>query len=93
MNKAELIEKIALRTNSTKCKTEVILNTLINIMSETLLQGEEIQLVGFGTFEVRSRAKKNGHNPQTNEKIRIPARKAPVFKPAKILKNAVKKQH
>ena len=93
MNKAELVGQIAQKSGLTKKDSEIALNAFIESVQGALKSNDKVQLVGFGTFEVRSRAKKNGHNPQTNEKIRIPARKAPVFKPAKILKNAVKKQH
>lgn len=90
MNKNELIHRISIRTNTTKCKTTTVLNAIIDVISDTLAQGDKVQIVGFGTFETHKRAEKKGHNPQTKQEIRISARKAPIFKPAKILKDSLK---
>ena len=68
---------------------EKALSTVISAITETLASGEKIQLVGFGTFEVRSREAKEGINPKTKEKISIPAKKVPAFKAGKALKDAV----
>ena len=62
---------------------------MISVITETLAKGERVQLVGFGTFEVRDRAERKGRNPQTREEIIIPASKAPVFKAGKALKDSV----
>ncbi len=92
MNKAELVEAIATKTNSTKKVAEEQLEALISVITASLKKGEKIQLVGFGSFEVRKRAARKGRNPQTKEEIKIPASKAPVFKAGKALKDVVNKK-
>ncbi|QSZ27556.1 HU family DNA-binding protein [Aceticella autotrophica] len=89
MNKADLITKMAEKCDLTKKDTEKALNAFVDSVQEALKQGERIQLVGFGTFEVRERAERKGRNPQTKEEITIPASKAPVFKAGKALKDIV----
>ncbi|MDI6604062.1 MAG: HU family DNA-binding protein [Thermoanaerobacteraceae bacterium] len=89
MNKADLITKMAEKSDLTKKDTEKALNAFVDSVQEALKQGERIQLVGFGTFEVRERAERKGRNPQTKEEITIPASKAPVFKAGKALKDIV----
>ena len=89
MNKAELVNAIANETGFSKKDTETTLNSFINVVSETLSKQEKIQLVGFGTFETRERAAREGFNPQTKEKITIPATVAPAFKAGKALKDKV----
>ena len=79
MNKTELIAAIAAKTGETKKDAEATLNAFVNVVSETLAKGDKVQLVGFGSFEVRKRAARKGRNPQTKEEIKIPASKAPVF--------------
>ena len=83
MNKSELIAAIATKTGETKKDAEATLNAFVNVVSETLAKGDKVQLVGFGSFEVRKRAARKGRNPQTKEEIKIPASKAPVFKAEK----------
>lgn len=90
MNKAELINAISKKTEKSKASSEKFLDALTETISEELTKGNKIQLVGFGSFEVRARAARKGHNPQTNQEIRIPACKAPVFKAGKLLKEKVK---
>ena len=92
MNKAELITAIADNAGLSKKDTEKALNGFTEVITETLKKGEKIQLVGFGSFEVRERAKKEGINPQTKAKIIIPASKHPVFKAGKALKDSVAKK-
>ena len=92
MNKAELIAAIAAKTGETKKDAEATLNAFVNVVSETLAKGDKVQLVGFGSFEVRKRAARKGRNPQTKEEIKIPASKAPVFKAGKALKDLVNKK-
>ncbi len=92
MNKAELVEAMATKTNSTKKVAEEQLEALISVITASLKKGEKIQLVGFGSFEVRKRAARKGRNPQTKEEIKIPASKAPVFKAGKALKDIVNKK-
>ena len=92
MNKAELIAAIAAKTGETKKSAETALDAFVTSVEEALKKGEKVQLVGFGTFEVRERAARKGRNPQTKEEIRIPASKAPVFKAGKALKDLVNKK-
>ena len=89
MNKAELIAVVAEKSELTKKDAEKAVNSIISVITEALSKGEKVQLVGFGTFEVRDRAERKGRNPQTKEEIIIPASKAPVFKAGKALKDAV----
>ena len=92
MNKAELIAKVAETSNLTKKDSEIALNAVVGAIQEALVKGEKVQLVGFGSFEVRKRAARKGRNPQTKEEIKIPASKAPVFKAGKALKDLVNKK-
>ena len=89
MNKAELIAAIAAKTGDTKKGAEATINAFVNTVMESLAKGDKVQLVGFGSFEIRKRAARKGRNPQTKEEIKIPASKAPVFKAGKALKDAV----
>jgi len=89
MNKADLIAAIAAKTGDTKKDAEATLNAFIDVITESLAKEEKVQLVGFGSFEVRKRAARKGRNPQTKEEIKIPASKAPVFKAGKALKDLV----
>lgn len=91
MNKAELIAAVAEKSELTKKDAEKAVNSIVSVITETLGAGERVQLVGFGTFEVRDRAERKGRNPQTREEIVIPASKAPAFKAGKALKDAVNK--
>ena len=92
MNKSDLIAAIAAKTGSTKKDAEASLNAFVEAVEETLVKGGKVQLVGFGSFEVRKRAARKGRNPQTKEEIKIPASKAPVFKAGKALKDLVNKK-
>ncbi len=92
MNKAELVAGIAERSNLTKKDAEAALNAFMRTVEETLAGGEKVQLVGFGTFEVRERKAREGRNPRNPEEvIKIAASKAPVFKAGKALKELVNK--
>ena len=91
MNKAELVAAISEKTGTSKKSTETSLNAFVEIITEALKKDEKVQLVGFGSFEVRKRAARKGRNPQTKEEIKIPASKAPVFKAGKALKDIVNK--
>ncbi len=92
MNKAELVSSIAEKGNLTKKDAESALNAFMKSIEETLVKGEKVQLVGFGTFEVRERKAREGRNPRDPQQvIEIPASKAPVFKAGKSLKEAVNK--
>ena len=92
MNKAELIAKIAEESKLTKKAAQTALDAFVTSVEEALKNGEKVQLVGFGTFEVRKRAARKGRNPQTKAEIKIPASKAPVFKAGKALKELVNKK-
>ena len=89
MNKTELVAAIADKTELTKKDSEKALKAFIDVVTEELKNGEKIQLVGFGTFEVSERAARTGKNPQTGKAIKIPASKAPKFKAGKALKDTV----
>ena len=92
MNKSELIATIAAKTGETKKDAEATLNAFVDVVTNALVKGDKVQLVGFGSFEVRKRAARKGRNPQTKEEIKIPASKAPVFKAGKALKELVNKK-
>ncbi|HEX6990202.1 MAG TPA: HU family DNA-binding protein [Bacillota bacterium] len=89
MNKAELINRVAEKTGLTKKETEKAVNAVVETIEQALATGEKVSLVGFGTFEVRSRRARTGRNPQTGESISIPASKVPAFRPGKALKERV----
>ena len=89
MNKAELVAKVAEKTGFTKKDAEAAVNALVGSIEEALVNGDKVQLIGFGTFEVRERAARVGRNPQTKEEIKIAASKQPVFKAGAALKKAV----
>lgn len=91
MNKTTLIDKLAEQTNVTRRQAEAMLNTALNIITDTLKTGEKVQISGFGTFEVKDRAPRCGRNPATGEMIPIAATKAPVFKPGQALKDSIGK--
>jgi DNA-binding protein HU-beta len=89
MNKSELISSISEKSDITKAEAEKALNAFIESIEEALANGDKVQLIGFGTFEVRERPARKGRNPQTNEEIMIEASQAPVFKAGKALKEIV----
>ena len=89
MNKTELIDAMAEKTGLTKKNAEAALNAFVETVSEELVKGEKVSLVGFGTFEVSERAEREGRNPQTGETMKIAASKAPKFKAGKALKDQV----
>jgi DNA-binding protein HU-beta len=94
MNRKELVDALAAKTESTKADAERAVGALIDIISGTLKKGDSLTLVGFGTFEVRKRAARMGRNPKTGEELKIKAAKVPAFKPGATLKavvNGVKK--
>lgn len=91
MNKSELVGKVAEKVNMTKKDAERTVGAIFDCIEAALVEGDHVQLIGFGTFEVRERSARKGRNPRTNEEIDIPASKNPVFKPGKLLKDAVNK--
>lgn len=90
MNKIELIASIADKAALSKKDAEKALNAFVASVEEALKAGEKVQLVGFGSFEVRERAERKGRNPLTKKEITIAASKAPVFKAGKAFKDAIK---
>ena len=91
MNKAELINAAADKAGLSKKDTEAAVDAAIKAITEALAAGDKVQLVGFGSFEIRARAARIGRNPKTKEEIKLPASKVPAFKPGKALKDAVAK--
>ena len=89
MNKTELIAAVAEKTGLSKKDSDAAVAAVVDAITESLVNGEKVQLVGFGSFEVKNRAERMGRNPQTKEPIPIPASKAPVFKAGKALKDTV----
>ncbi len=89
MNKSELIDEVATKGELARKDAEKIINEFFLIVEDTLKAGEKIQIIGFGTFEVRSRQARKGRNPQTGAEIDIPAARVPAFKPGKKLKDAL----
>jgi DNA-binding protein HU-beta len=90
MNKEQLVERVADKTGATKKDALEVVNTALDFITGSLKKGEKVTLVGFGTFLVRRRKAREGRNPQTGAKIKIPAKKVPAFTAGKELKSAVK---
>ena len=91
MNKTELVASVAEKTAMTKKDVEKALNAVFASIEEALAKEEKVQVIGFGTFEVKAREARTGRNPQTGDEIKIPASKNPVFKAGKALKDSVNK--
>ena len=91
MNKTELIAAVAEKANITKKDSEAIVTATFDTIVDALKEGEKVQLVGFGSFEVKHRAARTGRNPKTKEAITIAASSTPTFKAGKALKDAVAK--
>lgn len=91
MNKTELIAAVAEKAAISKKDADCAVNAVIDSIIETVAKEEKVQLVGFGTFEVRSRAERQGRDPRTNSPITIPASKIPAFKAGKAFKDATDK--
>ena len=89
MNKVELIAQIAEKSGLSKKDAEKALAAVIDTITEAVYNGDKVQLVGFGAFEVKARAARTGRNPKTKETIEIPASRTPQFKAGKALKDAV----
>lgn len=92
MNKAELIRSMSEKGEITKADAEKALNAFVESVQEALVNGDKVQLIGFGSFEVRERAARKGRNPRTKEEIIIEASKTPVFRVGKALKDMVNQQ-
>ncbi len=91
MNKKQLAGKVANQMGITKSDAERIIDSALGFVSEALIKGDKVRLVGFGNFVVRTRAGRVGRNPQTGEKIRIGSSKSPAFVPGSNLKKSIKK--
>lgn len=91
MNKSELINAVAEKTALSKKDSEAAVTAALDAITAALAEGDEVRLVGFGTFEVKKREARIGRNPKTKEEIQIPATKVPAFKPGKALKDIVAK--
>ena len=90
MNKPELYTALTKKTGLSKKDAERFADAFIETIASALQQGEKVQIVGFGTFEVKERAARKGRNPHTGEEIDVPASKAPVFKACKALKDTIR---
>ena len=91
MNKTELIAAVAAKTGLTKKDADRVVAATFETIAQAMANGDKVQISGFGIFEVKEREARVGRNPRTKEAIEIPASKAPVFKPSKLLKEAVDK--
>jgi len=89
MNKAELVEKVAAEVGLTKKDINNVVDAMTSAITDSLARGEKVTLVGFGTFQVQRRKARQGVNPQTGDKISIPAKDVPKFKPGRSLREAV----
>ncbi|MBP5342413.1 HU family DNA-binding protein [bacterium] len=90
MNKVEIVASLAERTGLTKQDAECAFDSLFDILIDSLAEGEKVVISGFGTFDVKQRKARDGHDPRSNEKIHIPSIKAATFKPGKVLKERVR---
>ena len=90
MNKAQLIEKVAAASNMTKAETERLLDTTMDIIRKSVKKGDDVKLVGFGTFTKAKRKARTGRNPQTGKTIKIPAAWYPKFRPGSEFKDLVR---
>ncbi|WP_297953970.1 HU family DNA-binding protein [uncultured Lactobacillus sp.] len=91
MNKSGLVKSVAEKADLSRKDATDAVDAVFSAITEALSKDEKVQLVGFGSFEVRSRAERKGRNPQTGEEIKIPATLIPAFRPGKTLKDAIKK--
>ena len=89
MNKTELVAAVAEKTGLSKKNSDAAVAAVVDAITEALVNGEKVQLVGFGSFEVKNRSARTGRNPHTKEEIEIPASRVPVFKAGKALKDTV----
>jgi len=91
LNKTELVASVAEKAGMTKKDAEKVINAVFSSIEEALANEDKVQIIGFGTFEVKTREERKGRNPQTGKEITIPASKSPVFKAGKGLKDVVNK--
>lgn len=90
MNKADLVEKVAKQTSLTKMQSEEIIDAAFDVIAKAVAKGDDVKLVGFGTFSRMVRKARTGRNPKTGTKITIPATKVPKFKPGKDFRDLCK---
>lgn len=90
MNKAQLVDRLAQQTKSTKVHSEAILDAALEIIQKTVSKGDDVKIVGFGTFSCTQRKARNGRNPKTGEVVPIPGSKVPRFKAGKEFRNRLK---
>lgn len=90
MNKAQLVELVAEKTNSTKAQSEMFLDAALDAIQKAVSKGDEVKLVGFGTFSTLDRKSRIGRNPKTGESVKIPGAKVPRFRPGKEFKEKLK---
>jgi DNA-binding protein HU-beta len=89
MNKGELVDSVAAKTNITKKQADEVISAFLSVVTEAVANGDKVTLVGFGSFERRERAEREGRNPKTNEPMTIPATKVPAFSAGKLFKEKV----
>ena len=92
MTKAELVDQVARTTQLTKKHAEIMVNTVFDSIVDSLKDGEKIELRGFGSFRLRKREPRKGRNPKTGDKVDVPPKKVPYFKPGKELKELINKE-
>lgn len=93
MDKGRMVEVLSQKTGMTKKSSETALDAVLQIISEALASGDKVQIVGFGTFEVKDRAPRTGRNPRINLPVYIPAKRVPYFTPGKTLKSQVERSN
>ena len=91
MNKTDLVSKVSFETGLSKKDVDAVVSATLNAISQALTEGDKVQLIGFGNFEVKATAEREGRNPKTGEAIKIATAKKPVFSASKVLKDAVNK--
>jgi len=89
LNKTDLVNSVREKTNLSLKDSEKVLKAVLNTITQALVKGDKIQLIGFGTFETKKRAARKGRNPKNGAEIKISAKRIPVFKPGKALKSRV----
>jgi integration host factor subunit beta len=89
MTKAELVEEVSKSSNLSKKDAEIVVQTVLNSIVESLKKGEKVELRGFGSFRIRSRQARQGRNPKTGNMVKVPAKRVPYFKPGKELRELI----
>jgi integration host factor subunit beta len=89
MTKAELVEEVASQSDLTKKDAEIIVQTVLDSITQSLRAGKKIELRGFGSFRIRNRASRQGRNPKTGSGVAVPAKRVPYFKPGKEIKDLI----